>query len=67
MNYTPYAAPPESERITALWKSQQPLEEFLLFYAFISEANDDISLTAMSIVSENMSQKERLSSMLQQV
>ena len=62
--YTPYAGPPEQERITALWKTQQPLEEFLLFFAFISEANDDIPLMAMSIVSENMNQRGRLVDLL---
>ena len=62
--YTPYTAPPESERITALWRSQQPLEEFLLFYSFIAEANDDIPQTAMSIVTQNMNQREKLIKLL---
>lgn len=60
LSYTAYRPPPEQDRILALWRSQQPLGEFLLFFAFMQDANEDIPSTAMSIISEDMSQRESL-------
>lgn len=66
-NYEPFKQPPEIDKTQSLWRNQQPLDEFLLFYSFIVDPNSDIPLTAMSAVSENMTQRERVVQLVQQV
>lgn len=60
MGYAKYIPVTESKQIAALWKNMQPLEEFMLYFVFSDEANEEIPETAMSIISQNMSQRENL-------